>query len=167
MSLVATGKVWKLPDDVNTDLITPGQYLALPYEEQCEHVLRAIRPQFAHRVQAGDILVGGKNFGCGSSRESAARVLKLKGIGGIVAESFARIFFRNCIAIGLPVLSCPGVSDTFQEGDSAEVDFGSGRVRNLGSGAELTAAPPSPEVIGVIERGGIVPMLREMFADAG
>jgi len=164
MSWVVKGNVWKFGDNVSTDLIAPGRYVILDYEQQSNHTLEAIKPDFAQKVKPHDFLVAGRNFGCGSSREAAAQVLRHKKVGGVVAESFARIFFRNCIAAGLPVLVCPKVSNIFEEGHAAEVDFSSGHVRNLTTGAELTTLPLSKEIISVIEQGGIVPMLRVMFA---
>jgi 3-isopropylmalate dehydratase small subunit len=113
---VIRGRVWKVGDQVNTDLITPGQYLTAPLEEVKKHVLEAINPRFAQEARGGDILVAGKNFGCGSSRESAPSALKAQGISAVVAESFARIFFRNAVAIGLAVVPCPGISSLLKSG---------------------------------------------------
>ena len=112
-----SGRAWKFGDDVNTDLIVPGKYLELvdPYE-MAKHAMEGIDPDFPGKVSEGDVVVGGSNFGCGSSREHAAIALKYVGVGAVVAESFARIFYRNAINLGLPALECPGISEAVSEG---------------------------------------------------
>ena len=107
--------------------MTSGKYLSLPIEEMKTHVFEAIRPEFASAVRPGEIIVAGKNFGCGSSRENAPAALKALGIGAIVAESFARIFYRNAIALGLPAVACTGVVHLLAEGDEGAVDFTAAR----------------------------------------
>ena len=158
------GKVWKFGDDINTDAISPGRYMNLPMDEIKKHALEVVDPEFALKVQPGDVIVGGGNFGCGSSREEAPAVLKACGIAAVVAESFARIFFRNAIAVGLPVAACHGVSDAFKQGDELELDLDSGRVTSLKTGAVLTSEPLPSEMKEVISRGGIMPMLEEIAA---
>jgi 3-isopropylmalate/(R)-2-methylmalate dehydratase small subunit len=157
------GRVWKVGDQINTDLITPGQYLTAPIEEVKKHVLEAVNPCFAKEAREGDILVAGKNFGCGSSRESAPRALKALGISAVVAESFARIFFRNAVAIGLAVVPCPGVSQSFEEGETLELDLESARVKNLTREIQLQGKPLPKEMLEVLNKGGITPLLKEMF----
>lgn len=158
------GRVWKFGKDINTDVITPGRYLAGPIEEVKEHVLEALNPGFAREVRQGDILVAGKNFGCGSSRESAPQALKALGIDAVVAESFARIFFRNAVAIGLPVLACPSVSQSFEEGETLELDLENAQVKNPVRGVSLKGTPLPQEMLDVLKKGGIVSLLKEMFA---
>jgi 3-isopropylmalate/(R)-2-methylmalate dehydratase small subunit len=157
------GRVWKVGDQINTDLITPGQYLTAPIEEVKKHVLEAVNPRFAKEARKGDILVAGKNFGCGSSRESAPRALKALGISAVLAESFARIFFRNAVAIGLAVIPCPGVSQFFEEGETLELDLESARVKNSTREIQLQGKPLPKEMLEVLHKGGIAPLLKEIF----
>ena len=156
------GRVWKFGNNIDTDLIVPGQYLDAPMDEVVKHVFESIRPNFAEDVRRGDIIVAGRNFGCGSSRENAPAALQNLGIGCIVAESFARIFFRNAIAIGLPVVICGGVTGIFSDGDHARVAFGEARVENLKSGAVLQGDPLSPEILDIVEKGGMLEMLKAL-----
>jgi 3-isopropylmalate/(R)-2-methylmalate dehydratase small subunit len=163
---VIRGRVWKVGDQINTDLITPGQYLTAPIEEAKKHVLEAVNPRFAKEARQGDILVAGKNFGCGSSRESAPRALKALGISAVVAESFARIFFRNAVAIGLAVVPCPGVFQSLEEGETVELELESARVKNLTREIQLQGKPLPQEMLEVLNKGGISPLLKEMFGKA-
>lgn len=156
------GKVWKFGNNVDTDAITPGKYMSAPEAELMKHVLEVINPRFAREVKPGDIIVAGSNFGCGSSRESAPAALKTLGIGAIVAESFARIFFRNSIAIALPVVTCPDVSDGFAEGDELRLDPASGKITNLTTGKTLNAQPLPEQMLEVLSKGGVVPLLKEI-----
>jgi 3-isopropylmalate/(R)-2-methylmalate dehydratase small subunit len=160
---VIQGRVWKVGDQINTDLITPGQYLTAPIEEVKKHVLEAVNPRFAKETREGDILVAGKNFGCGSSRESAPRALKALGISAVVAESFARIFFRNAVAIGLAVVPCPGVFQSFEEGEMLELDLESAQVKNMNRKIQLQGNPLPKEMLEVLIKGGITPLLKDMF----
>jgi len=160
---VVRGRVWKVGDQVNTDLITPGKYLTAPIEEVKKHVLEAVNPRLAKEAREGDILVAGKNFGCGSSRESAPRALRALGISAVLAESFARIFFRNAVAIGLAVVPCPGVSRSFEEGETLELDLESAGVRNLNRKIQLQGKALPKEMLEVLKKGGITPLLKEMF----
>ncbi len=157
------GRVWKVGAQINTDLITPGQYLTAPIDEVKKHVLEAVNPHFAKEARKGDILVAGKNFGCGSSRESAPRALKALGVSAVVAESFARIFFRNAVAIGLAVVPCPGVSQSFEDGETLELDLESARVKNLNRKTQMQGNPLPKEMLEVLQKGGITPLLKEMF----
>ena len=126
------GKVWKYGDDVNTDLIVPGKYLELvDPQEMALHAMEGIDPEFPQRITQGDVVVGGANFGCGSSREHAPLALKYAGVGAVIAESFARIFYRNAINVGLPALECPGIIEAVDQGDQLEVDITGGKVRNI------------------------------------
>jgi len=156
------GRVWKFGDSINTDVIIPGAFLASPIDVAKKHVLEAINPRFAKEVRQGDVLVAGKNFGCGSSRESAPQALKSLGLGAVVAESFARIFFRNAIAIGLPVLTCPDVSKSFKDGDEIELDLEKAEVLKQG-GPTLKGQALPRQMLDVLNKGGVKGVLKEMF----
>ena len=156
------GRVWCFPENMDTDLIVPGQYLDAPVQEIMLHAFESIRPDFSKNSAKGDIIVAGENFGCGSSRENAASVLKEMGIACVLAESFGRIFFRNAIAIGLPVLACKGISAIFREGDTATVHVTEARVTNLSSGAAVTGEPLSEDMVRILEQGGSLEYLKEV-----
>jgi len=158
-ALRLSGRAWTFGDDVDTDQIVPGRYLDASSEEQSRHVFEASCPEFLKEFTAGTILVAGSNFGCGSSRESAAEVLKHLGVAAVVATSFARIFFRNAIAIGLPVLECPGASEEVRRGDEIEVDFEHARVSNLASGASRAGVPLNGMMIACLRAGGMLRLL--------
>jgi len=159
---IIRGRVWKFGDNVDTDVITPGIYVDAPMEEMKKHVLEALNPRFAQEVRAGDILVAGKNFGCGSSRETAPDAIKALGVAAVVAESFARIFFRNAIGIGLSVLPCPGVASLFQEGEEAELDILQAKVKNLSAGATLHGQPLHGDILEILSQGGTLPLLKSL-----
>jgi 3-isopropylmalate/(R)-2-methylmalate dehydratase small subunit len=149
-------------DDVNTDLIIPGKYLELiDPEEMAEHAMEGIDPDFPKKIQEGDIVVGGTNFGCGSSREHAPLALKYAGIGAVIAESFARIYYRNSINIGLPALECPGITEAVEEGDTVEVDVAGGTVKITRTGVELSFTPLPDFMVEVLNDGGLVPYLKK------
>lgn len=156
------GKAWIFGNDVNTDLIIPGKYLELiDPEEMAEHAMEGIDPDFPKKIQEGDIVVGGTNFGCGSSREHAPLALKYAGISAVIAESFARIYYRNSINIGLPALECPGIIDAVEEGDVVEVDVTGGTIKNTRTGTELSFTPLPDFMIEVLNDGGLVPYLKK------
>ena len=156
------GRVWKFGDDVNTDLIIPGKYLELTDpREMARHAMEGIDPTFHERVGAGDIVVAGRNFGCGSSREHAPLALKYAGVGAVIAESYARIFYRNAINIGLPALECPGVADTVDDGDVLEIDLNSGIIEVTGKGVRLRFTPLPEFMVGVLNEGGLTAYLRK------
>jgi 3-isopropylmalate/(R)-2-methylmalate dehydratase small subunit len=155
-----TGKVWKYGDDVNTDVIFPGKYTytLTNVNEFARHALEDLDPEFARSVQPGDIVVGGKNFGCGSSREQAAVCIKLSGVQAIVAHSFARIFFRNCINNGVLPVVCPEAVEAIERGDTVTVDLDSSTVTTPRGAFAFPAL--SPSVMAIIDAGGLIPMLR-------
>jgi len=156
------GRAWIFGDDVNTDLIIPGKYLELvDPEEMAEHAMEGIDPDFPKKIQEGDIVVGGTNFGCGSSREHAPLALKYAGIGAVIAESFARIYYRNSINIGLPALECPGITEAVEEGDTVEVDVTGGTVKNTRTDAELSFTRLPDFMVEVLNDGGLVPYLKK------
>ncbi|MFH1154475.1 MAG: 3-isopropylmalate dehydratase [Pseudomonadota bacterium] len=154
------GKVWILGDNIDTDLIVPGQYLDAPIEDVTRHVFESIKPGFSSQVEKGDIIVGGKNFGCGSSRENAPLALKTLGIACIAADSFARIFFRNAIAIGLPVVMCRDISKHFSEASRARIDFRTATIENSETGSKIKGEPFPEEIITMLEKGGIMELLK-------
>jgi 3-isopropylmalate/(R)-2-methylmalate dehydratase small subunit len=157
------GRVWKFGDNVDTDVMAPWNTLALDWEERRSAVLH-VRPEFVAEVKPGDLIVAGHNWGCGSSREHAPENLKLLGLGGVVAESFGRIYFRNCVAIAFPNLACPGIHAACREGDEIEFDLRSGSVRNLRSGAELRGTPYTQDMLAIVEAGGLLEVLGRRFA---
>jgi 3-isopropylmalate/(R)-2-methylmalate dehydratase small subunit len=159
------GRVWKFGDHIDTDVMTSGKYLNLPMEEMKKHVFEAIRPEFSQEVKPGDIIVAGRNFGCGSSRETAPAALKALGVVAVVAGSFARIFYRNAIAIGLPAIICPKVGELFDDGDKAEVSFIEKRIVNGASGKSLEFARFPGEMLRILECGGIEDLLKQFVRD--
>lgn len=156
------GRIWKFGDNIDTDAIVPGTYLDAPLQEIVKHVFESIHPKFLTDVRQGDIIIAGKNFGCGSSRENAPAALKEMGISCIVAESFARIFFRNAIALGLPVLNCSGIHTQFKEGDYARIDLKNATIENIENGTTLVSHPMHAEIIKIIEQGGILNTLKQL-----
>ncbi len=153
----AKGTVIKYGDNIDTDVIIPARYLntSLP-EELAKHCMEDIDKDFINRVQQGDIMVGGANFGCGSSREHAPIAIKASGISCVIAESFARIFFRNSINIGLPILECPEAAKDIGEGDTVSIDFDSGVIKNETKGREYRAAAFPQFMQELINAGGLV-----------
>ncbi|MEM1797604.1 MAG: 3-isopropylmalate dehydratase small subunit [Candidatus Jordarchaeales archaeon] len=155
-------RVWKFGDNIDTDVVIPGRYLTLrDPDEMASHAMEVIRPEFAKMVKPGDIIVAGRNFGCGSSREEAAFVLKRLGVGAVVAESFARIFFRNAINLGLPVVECKGVSEAVNEGDEVEVDLEKGVLRNVTRNVELSCTVLPEFLMEFIKSGGAIEALKK------
>ncbi|MEE9276648.1 MAG: 3-isopropylmalate dehydratase small subunit [bacterium] len=154
------GKAWVFGDNVDSGFIMPGPYGSLPDAELAAHVMEGVDPEFAGKVQPGDVIVAGRNFGCGSSRETAPRGIKFAKVGVVVAQSFARNFFRNAISIGLPVLICPGAGG-IQAGDSLRVDPLGGVVENLTRGDRLEAEPLPDHIMDMIRAGGLVPYLKQ------
>jgi len=158
------GKCWKFGDDVNTDEIIPARYLNMTDErELAAHCMEGADPDWPAKAAPGDIIVAGRNFGCGSSREHAPLAIKAFGIQCVVAESFARIFFRNAINIGLRIAECPEAARRARTGDVLEVDFEAGRVVNRTQGRSYGFPPFSPEVQQIIDAGGLIPFARRML----
>ena len=159
--MILRGRAHRFDDDINTDYIISSKYKAqtLRIEDAAKHLMEDIDPGFADRIAPGDIIVAGRNFGCGSSREAAPRVIKAAGIAAVVAASFARIFFRNSINIGLPVLACD--TRDIGSGDEIEVDLASGQVRNLSTGASKAVQPLPKVMMNVIADGGLVQHIRK------
>lgn len=151
------GKAWKFGQNVNTDLIYPKTHFRADYEpgEMASHLMSGIDESFAAKVNPGDVIVGGQNFGCGSSREEAAASMREAQIGAVVAPSFGRLFTRNCINHGLPVLAIPSIDEKIGEGDNVSIDLTDGKLRNLTTGFEVDLPRMAPELLRLIEDGGI------------
>lgn len=160
------GRVWKFGHNVDTDVMAPWGVIAKPFEERRPHLL-PIRPELVAEVQPGDIIVAGRNWGCGSSREQAPENLALLGVAAVVAESFGRIYFRNAIAQAFPNLACPGIWDATDDGDTVEIDLPTATIRNLRTGETLTGRPYTPEMLAIVEAGGLLEVLRRRVAAAG
>ncbi len=154
-------KVYKYGDNVDTDVIIPARYLNAPDEKSlASHCMEDIDASFASTVEPGDIVVGGSNFGCGSSREHAPLALKACGVQCVIAESFARIFYRNAINIGFPILECPDAVGGISNGDQISVDFKTGMIINETTGKRFQAAPFPEFVNGIIASGGLLASLK-------
>ena len=153
---ILNGRAFKFGDNISTDLIAPGRYFHLRSNlpELAKHVLEDADPQFAEKVKPGDIVVAGKNFGLGSSREHAPTIMKLAGVGAVLADSFARIFFRNSINIGLPVLVCD--TSSIGDGDSLKIDLKSGIIKNITKNIEIKFSPLPDVMIKILSDGGLV-----------
>jgi 3-isopropylmalate/(R)-2-methylmalate dehydratase small subunit len=163
MQTKITGRIWKYGDDVNTDVIFPGKYtysLTDP-AEMAQHALEDLDPAFVENVRPGDIIVAGKNWGCGSSREQAVVCLKEIGVGAIVARSFARIYFRNAINYALPIVACDAV-DSVESGEEITIDFTAGTV--ITPRATYTFPPFPPEVMAILEAGGLIPYTQQALS---
>ncbi|MCD8205728.1 MAG: 3-isopropylmalate dehydratase small subunit [Clostridia bacterium] len=151
------GKVFKYGSDVNTDVIIPARYLnSTAGDELAKHCMEDIDPEFVRKVRPGDIIVAEDNFGCGSSREHAPMAIKASGVGLVIANSFARIFYRNSINIGLPILECPEAVKNINPGDTILCDLESGTITNETTGKIFTAQPFPPFIQGIIEAGGLM-----------
>ena len=161
--MLIKGRVYRFDDDINTDVIYPGKYLSITADrdEMARHCFEAVYPDFMQNAKPGDIIVAGKNFGCGSSREQAATCLKYFGISAVIAETFARIFYRNAINLGLPVIIAPGIKDKLNHQDNIEVDLKKGIIKRLDTG-ELFEAKKLPDfILDIILSGGLIPFLKK------
>lgn len=161
-----TGRVvYKVGDDIGTDMILAGRYLMLTGDEElAEHCFEGHIPDWKDKVKKGDILVGRENFGCDSSREHAPIALKASGIAAVVAESFGRIFYRNSMALGLPVIQAPGIYDTIEEGDILEIDVTKGTIRNKRTGRETQFDPFPSFIQAYLDEGGLANFVRNRVA---
>lgn len=161
-------KVFIYGDNVTTDDIIAGRYLAKhDVEHWGKHTMENIDPEFIKKVEKGDVVVGGKNFGCGSSREQAPIALKAAGVSAVVAESFARIFYRNSINQGLPVLTCPGISKGFKTLDPITVDLKRGEIRNERTGRVFKAQPLPDFIMDILDSGGLIPHMVKRLQKKG
>ena len=156
------GHVFKYPDNVDTDVIIPARYLNTSVaSELARHCMEDIDTTFVSRVQPGDVMVAGWNFGCGSSREHAPLVIKTCGTGCVIAKSFARIFYRNAINIGLPILECEQAAEEIAAGDEVSVDFDTGIITDITTGKTYQAEPFPPFIQNIIRKGGLLASLKE------
>jgi 3-isopropylmalate/(R)-2-methylmalate dehydratase small subunit len=156
-----TGNAVKFGDNIDTDVILPGKYLVLiDPNDLAKHAMEGSDPDFPEKAKKGILVVGGKNFGCGSSREQAPLALKYSGVKCVVAESFARIFFRNAINIGLPVIECKGISATVDNGDELTVDFETGTIQNVTKGKSFQVAQLPQFILEILTDGGLIGNLR-------
>jgi 3-isopropylmalate/(R)-2-methylmalate dehydratase small subunit len=161
MNMKIKGRAIKFGNNIDTDVILPGQYMTLvdPYE-LAKHALAGLDTEFPEKAKNGVILVGGKNFGCGSSREQAPLALKYAGVKCVLADSFARIFFRNAINIGLPIIECKGISPAVETGDEITVDFEAGKIENISKGKKFQVDRLPPFIIEILVDGGLIENLR-------
>jgi 3-isopropylmalate/(R)-2-methylmalate dehydratase small subunit len=163
--VIFEGRVWKYGDHVDTDAIIPARYLNMSTPEAlAQHCMEDIDTTFAEGVESGDIIVGGENFGCGSSREHAPLAIKGAGVSCVVAKSFARIFYRNAINIGLPILSCPEAVEGTKAGDQLTVDLAAGTVTNMRTGKTYKTSPFPTFIMDIIQAGGLIPYTRQQLA---
>ena len=160
---MAAARAWVFGDDVDTDQLAPGAYIKAPIAELAAHCLETLDPAFSRKVRAGDIVVAGRNFGMGSSREQAAEALRHLGVAAVVARSFAGIFYRNAFNLGLLAVEC-GDACTVAPGDALRLDAAAGRLANLTQDRVLACAPVPPFLMTMIEAGGLVPKLEARFS---
>ena len=161
-----TGRIWKYGDNVDTDVIIPARYLnTIDPAELGRHCLEDLDPGFATAVKAGDIIVAGRNFGCGSSREHAPLAIKAAGVGAVIAASFARIFFRNAINIGLPIVESPEAAAALQAGRRVSVDLEHGLIRDLDGGGSWSVRPLPSFVLRIVRAGGLIAMIKAQNPD--
>lgn len=162
---MSRGKAWKYGDNVDTDVIIPARYLnTFDGAELAKHCMEDIDPSFAGQVGTGDVIVAGNNFGSGSSREHAPLAIKSAGIACVVANSFARIFYRNAINIGLPILECPEAVEGISKGDQVEIDLSTGHILDLSTGQAYQAKPYPAFMLDVIRAGGLIAQVREKLS---
>lgn len=159
---IRRGKVWTFGDDVDTDAILPARYMNVPdSHELARHCMEDADPHFVEKISPGDMIVAGKNFGCGSSREHAPLAIKAAGIACVIAGSFARIFYRNAINIGLPILESPEAAAFLEEGSTVEVNLQNGEITELASGRKFEAAAFPPFMQEIMAQGGLINFVRE------
>ena len=167
MQKVLKGRAFVYGPNIDTDQIYPGRFLDLTDADQVgKHALEGADPNFVKEVQPGDFIVASTNFGCGSSREHAAVTLKTVGVGAILADSFGRIFYRNAIILGVPLIVCPGISKIVKRGDTLTVDMTTGNVTNETTGVTLQAQPLSDYVMNILDSGGIKPLIKKQYGQA-
>ena len=161
MDKIVKGKVWKYGDDINTDVIFPGKYTYTVNDpvEMGEHAMEDLDSDFSGSVQTGDVIIAGKNFGCGSSREQAAVCLKVKGLGAVIAPTFSRIYFRNGVNVGLPLITSNEVYNKFEHGDAIEINFSKGEIH--GDKGVFHFPPFNEFFFGIIDAGGLIPFTRK------
>ena len=166
MSKNVKGKAWKFGDNINTDLICPGPMMRLPIEQMGSAAMAGIDPIFYKKISKGDIIVAGDNFGSGSSRELAPLALFKAGVGGVVAKYFGRIFYRNCIALGFPIIESHDASDNIQQGNEIEIDLLNGKIINHTQNSVYAGTKYPKEFLEIFQSGGIIPWLKERGIDS-
>ena len=155
------GTAWKFGDDIDTDIIVPGRYLIYTDEERlAQHCMEGLDADFDKKCKKGDFIVAGKNFGCGSSREHAPIAIKGAGISAVIAESFARIFYRNATNVGVPLLEAPGITDIVENGDEIEVDMNNGIIKSENE-KEISFKKLPPFMLEILEKGGLIEYLKD------
>jgi len=165
MQTIAKGRAFVFGKNIDTDQIYPGIFVEITDpEDVAKHAMAGADKDFVNKFKKGDIIVAGTNFGCGSSREHAAITLKGVGVGAIIAESFGRIFFRNAINLGVPVITCKNISSLVKEGDTVSVNIATGVIKNETTGATAKAVPMSDYVMNILQSGGIKAMIKEQLA---
>lgn len=160
--MISSGRIWKLGDDIDTDVLAPGKYMSAPLEELASHCLEAVEPGFASQVNKGDLIVAGRNFGMGSSREQAAQALKMLGIVAVIAKSFAGLFYRNAINLGLPVLESADI-DRIVNGRQARFDLKHATLHVEGVDEPVRCEPIPDNLLAILADGGLVPHLEKRF----
>ncbi len=165
MDAKVKGKAFTFGNNIDTDQIYPGKYVEYTEIEDIKKYAMSgsAQPDIVNKFAAGDIIVAGTNFGCGSSREHAAITLKAIGVGAILAESFARIFFRNAINLGIPAITCKGIHEMIHQGDEVEINFETGEIKNLTTGAAAKAEPLGDYMMNILQSGGVKPMIRRQL----
>src|SRR5882762_3992488 len=158
--LLFEGNCWKFGHNIPTDEITPTSVVWKSFSEMAKHVFESLNPEFSQKVQKGDIIVAGRNFGCSSGRAIAAKAIKATGVGAVVAERFSRTFYRNGHEVGLPILEVPGIHELVETGDRLRVDIAGGVVTNLTSGKSLATSPPPGFLLDMLQAGGLIPFLK-------
>ena len=157
---IMKGQAWKFGDDIDTDIIVPGRYLIYTDEETLsKHCMEGLDPEFSNKCNKGDFIVAGKNFGCGSSREHAPIALKGVGVSAVIAESFARIFYRNATNVGIPLLEAPGISELVENGDRIEVDMENATITSQ-NGEEIKFKKLPPFMLEILNQGGLIEYLK-------
>ena len=164
--MIIRGKVFKYGDDVNTDVIFPGKYTYEPMtpEQMGEHALEDLDPEFVEKCEEGDVIIAGKNFGCGSSREQAAIAVRKAGCRAVIAPSFARIYYRNCLNNGLFAITNTEIQNIAEPGDEIEIDLSRGIIEIRGESFQFP--PPSEDVFGILEAGGLIPYTRKKLSES-
>lgn len=162
-----SGRIWKFGDNIDTDAIIPARYLnTWDPKALAAHCMEDADPEFMKKIKPGDIIVGGENFGCGSSREHAPIAIKAAGIACVIADTFARIFYRNALNIGLPIIECPGASQGIDSGDEVEVDLAAGKICNLTKGTEFKFVPLVGMAQTLVDAGGLKELVRKRLSAA-
>ncbi len=158
--MIFEGNCWKFGHNIPTDEITPTHVVWKSFSEMAKHVLESLNPDFPQKVQPGDIIVAGRNFGCSSGRAIAPKAIKATGVSAVIAEGFSRTFYRNGHEVGLPILELPGIHQFVNDGDRVRVDIAMGTVTNLTSGKSLTGSPAPDFLLEMLRAGGLIPFLK-------